>query len=52
MFRSTIVRIILGVVLSIIVLGILRYKPWSGGEIADRSDSRRERLNVGFLPVT
>jgi hypothetical protein len=52
MFRSTIVRIIFGVFLAIIVLGTLRYKPWRGEQLAGSIDAARERLNVGFLPVT
>ncbi|HEX9004955.1 MAG TPA: ABC transporter substrate-binding protein [Blastocatellia bacterium] len=55
MFRNTSVKIALGAIAVIAVLGLLRFKPWqrsasqpSGG---DASLARAE-LNVGFLPVT
>jgi hypothetical protein len=54
MLRSPLIRIIIGTILAIIVLGVLRYKPWqrSGDQIADNVDQPREQLGVGFLPVT
>ncbi|HKX30498.1 MAG TPA: ABC transporter substrate-binding protein [Blastocatellia bacterium] len=51
MLRSPITRIILGVVLLIAVLGVLRYRPWQRGG-GDPSQQAREKLDVGFLPVT
>lgn len=55
MFRNTSVKIALGAIAVIAILGLLRFKPWqrsasqpSGG---DASLARAE-LNVGFLPVT
>jgi hypothetical protein len=54
MLRSSVSRWVLGLVALVAVLGIIRFKPWQrltapgGGETA----SARERLNVGFLPVT
>jgi len=54
MFRSSAARWIIGVIAVIAVLGLLRYKPWQRG--AQQSDGltgeAREKLNVGFLPVT
>jgi len=32
------------------VIGLLRFKPWQTGAIV--SASQREKLTVGFLPVT
>lgn len=55
MLRSTVARWALGLVVLIAVLGLARFKPWqrlagpgAGGQTAEA----RERLNVGFLPVT
>lgn len=55
MIRNTSLKILLGVVAAIAILGLLRFKPWqrstsqpAGGE----SSSARPQLNVGFLPVT
>ncbi len=55
MFRSSAARWIIGVIAFIAVLGLLRYKPWQRGsteQTADQTGEARERLNVGFLPVT
>src|SRR5687768_758861 len=56
MFRSTVARVALGVVLVLAVLGLVRYKPWqrAGGTGAggDGEARARRRLSVGFLPVT
>src|SRR6187549_4148679 len=53
-------RLVLGVILTITVLGLLRYRPWTrGGSINARdvihegSNKKASReLTVGFLPVT
>src|SRR5689334_23014649 len=54
MFRSSAARWIIGVMAVIAVLGLLRYKPWQRGaqQTAGLTDEAREKLNVGFLPVT
>ena len=54
MFRSSVGKWILGVIVLIAVLGVLRFKPWQrgGAEQARRSSGEREQLGVGFLPVT
>jgi hypothetical protein len=54
MFRSSAARWIIGVIAVIAVLGLLRYKPWQRGarQTAGLTDEAREKLNVGFLPVT
>ena len=53
MFRSTSFKIGLGVIAAIAILGLLRYKPWqSKNQDAGLEMSAREKLNVGFLPVT
>src|SRR5688572_14105154 len=55
MFRSTVARVALGVVLVVAVLGLIRYKPWqrAGGTGAGGGAAQaRRRLSVGFLPVT
>ena len=54
MFRSSATRWIIGVIAVIAALGLLRYKPWQRGaqQTADSGNEARERLNVGFLPVT
>jgi NitT/TauT family transport system substrate-binding protein len=43
MFRSPLIRIIIGTILAIIVLGVLRYKPWqrSGDQTAGNGESIR-----------
>ena len=50
MIKSPIVRWGIGVIVVIVVLGLLRFKPWqrSGSE----QGSGRQELAVGFLPVT
>jgi NitT/TauT family transport system substrate-binding protein len=54
MFRSSAARWIIGVVAVIALLGLLRFKPWQRGaqQTADLASATREKLNVGFLPVT
>jgi len=53
MFRSSVVRWVVGLLLLIAVLGVIRFKPW---RLASRGASQeveaREDLRVGFLPVT
>jgi NitT/TauT family transport system substrate-binding protein len=58
--KLTITRFIIGVVLTVTVLGLLRYRPWSrSGSINARdvihegSNTKAQReLTVGYLPVT
>ena len=58
--KSSFSKIVLGVVITISVLGLLRYRPWTrGGSINARdvihegSNKKASReLTVGFLPVT
>jgi type II secretory pathway pseudopilin PulG len=54
MFRSSAARWIIGVIAVIAALGLLRYKPWQrvARQTADQAGEAREKLNVGFLPVT
>jgi NitT/TauT family transport system substrate-binding protein len=54
MFRSSAARWVIGVFAVVAALGLLRYKPWQRGaqETAIPVDEAREKLNVGFLPVT
>jgi len=55
MFRSSAARWILGVIAIIAALGLLRYKPWQRSatqQTSDQTAESREKLNVGFLPVT
>ncbi len=52
MLRSSLGRWMIGSVLCIAALGILRYKPWQAASSRSASDANREKLVVGFLPVT
>lgn len=54
MFRSSVVRWVLGLLLLIAVLGVVRFKPWRLGShgAASQQAQVREDLRVGFLPVT
>jgi len=54
MFRNTSVKIILGVIAAIAVLGLLRFKPWQRDQSTQSTEiaGGRASLNVGFLPVT
>ena len=56
MFRSTVARVVLGVVVAVAVLGLVRYKPWrragAGGAGGGAAQQARQQLSVGFLPVT
>jgi hypothetical protein len=54
MFRSSVVRWVLGLLLLVAVLGVIRFKPWrlaSHGATSQQAQAR-EDLRVGFLPVT
>ena len=48
MLHSQLFRIISGVLLAIVILGLLRYKPWQSRKVEEAHD----KLTVGFLPVT
>ena len=50
--RSSFSRWIVGSLLWVAVLGVLRYKPWQPAPSRNASDDKREKLTVGFLPVT
>lgn len=57
--KSTAWRICLGTILTITVLGMLRFKPWkrsrikaNSGVVTERSNDEAQELSVGFLPVT
>ena len=54
MLRSSAARWILGTLAFIVVLGLLRYKPWQRPETQENAAAphARETLTVGFLPVT
>ena len=56
MFRSSITRLVLGVLAIIAVLGVLRFKPWQRFTVnrtaGTNSTVAREQLTIGFLPVT
>lgn len=53
MFRSSVARWILGLVIVVALLGALRFKPWrSFTELQGQSAQAQQQLNVGFLPVT
>src|SRR6188768_1632028 len=53
-------RLVIGVVLTLTVLGLLRYRPWSRGGAINARDviheggnkTATQELTVGFLPVT
>jgi hypothetical protein len=53
MFRSTVVRWILGLLIVVALLGALRFKPWRSFKALPGQSARApQQLNVGFLPVT
>jgi hypothetical protein len=54
MFRSSVVRWVLGLLLFIAVLGVIKFKPWrlASHGAASQEVEAREDLSVGFLPVT
>lgn len=54
MFRSSVTRWVLGLLLLIAVLAVVRFKPWRFGvrQGEDLQAQARENLKVGFLPVT
>ena len=55
MFRSSIVRWILGFVVFLAVIGMLRFRPWQRSDAKQAgpaSADQREMLKVAFLPVT
>jgi hypothetical protein len=53
MFRSSVTRWILGLLIVIAVLAVVRFKPWrSFREPGTQSAQARQDLSVGFLPVT
>jgi NitT/TauT family transport system substrate-binding protein len=52
MMRSPMVRWGVGAVLLLVVLGVLRARPWQTWDAAPGQGAERETLAVGFLPVT
>jgi NitT/TauT family transport system substrate-binding protein len=60
MMRLTFIHIVIGVVVTVTLLGLLRYRPWDRNKSASSRDpihmgsnKKAEReLTVGFLPVT
>src|SRR5262245_13010749 len=54
MFRSSIAKWVIGLVLVIGVLAVVRFKPWrwANKDGANESTNARAELKVGFLPVT
>ena len=56
MLRSPITRWLVGIFAFIVVLGVLRFKPWHYGSVGEmlrgQPNSSLQELNVGFLPVT
>lgn len=55
MFRNTFLKILLGAIAVIAILGLLRFKPWQHSKSQQSSgetSTARAQLNVGFLPVT
>ena len=55
MIRNTSLKILMGVVIVIAVLGLLRFKPWQrgqSGQMGTDANDTRASLNVGYLPVT
>jgi NitT/TauT family transport system substrate-binding protein len=54
MFRSPVVRWIIGLVLVVAVLAVVRFKPWRfvSRQSAQQQAQARAELKVGFLPVT
>ncbi len=52
MLRNTYLKIILGAVAVIVILGLLRFKPWQRSSSQNETATAHAQLNVGFLPVT
>ena len=53
MFRSSVARWVLGLVIVVALLGTLRFKPWRSFKgLQGPSAKAQHELNVGFLPVT
>lgn len=53
MLKSAGIKIFLGVLAAVVLLGVLRYKPWQrGARPGHELSDARPSLNVGFLPVT
>lgn len=54
MIRNTSLKILLGAIAVIAVLGLLRFKPWQRGQSSQSTETAdaRASLNVGYLPVT
>ena len=50
MMKSSMARWTIGVIVVIVVLGLIRFKPWKRGSV--ESAATRQELAVGFLPVT
>ena len=50
MLRSTTARLVFGILGWIVLLALLRYKPWL--TMNSPHKTWREQLTVGFLPVT
>ena len=51
--NSPFVKLALGVVIGVAVLGVLRFRPWQPRDAAGPAGGApRQELQVGFLPVT
>ena len=52
MFRSSVGRWLIGLILLIAVLAVIRFKPWRLRGASQQQAQARAELKVGFLPVT
>jgi len=52
MFRSSVGRWLIGLILLIAVLAVIRFKPWRLRGTSQQQAQARAELKVGFLPVT
>jgi hypothetical protein len=50
--RSPLFRWGVGALAAVAVLGLLRAKPWRRSSLPEKGGAERQRLAVGFLPVT
>jgi hypothetical protein len=52
MLRSSLARWSLGLLAMLVLLGLIRFKPWRHLTGQGGASQARQQLEVGFLPVT
>ena len=52
MINLPITRTVLALLAAVAILGLMRFRPWAAQSKAETTAGAREKLVVGYLPVT